>query len=186
MNALDPRWLTSTVVDLAQTIYDLRAYESLPVLADALEDAGCDDRELIVYLRTRDEKWLQLLDCFAAFWEGKYERPLQADDVLYWLSRCSRMPKDVDQSLEMIKNWAVKIGSPGWYDDVETDREDATPQRLVRWAAEYRRSGDYVHMGANMDYQDYWDRMEEFWRSYEDLTGEKVEDATQSFFSCAC
>ena len=44
---LDPRWLTSTVLDLARTIYDERAFERMPILADALMDAGCDSEEII-------------------------------------------------------------------------------------------------------------------------------------------
>jgi hypothetical protein len=39
---LDTCFLTPTVVSLAQTIYHERTYTDLPVLADALEDAGCD------------------------------------------------------------------------------------------------------------------------------------------------
>jgi hypothetical protein len=51
--ALDPHWLTSTVVDLARSIYqhDPRqagGYMSgLPILADALMDAGCDDEQIL-------------------------------------------------------------------------------------------------------------------------------------------
>src|SRR5205085_652941 len=40
---LDPSWLTwnnSTMVKLAQGIYDERAFDRLPILADALQDAG--------------------------------------------------------------------------------------------------------------------------------------------------
>ena len=48
---LDPRWLTSTVLDLARTIYDERAYERMPILADALMDAGCDSEEVINHCR---------------------------------------------------------------------------------------------------------------------------------------
>jgi hypothetical protein len=48
---LDPRWLTSTVLDLARTIYDERVYERMPILADALMDAGCDSEEIINHCR---------------------------------------------------------------------------------------------------------------------------------------
>jgi hypothetical protein len=36
---------------LAQTIYDERAFDRLPVLADALEDVGCTDEVIIRHLR---------------------------------------------------------------------------------------------------------------------------------------
>jgi hypothetical protein len=44
-------WRTSIVLALAQVAYDRRDFGSLPVLADALEDAGCDCRELLDHLR---------------------------------------------------------------------------------------------------------------------------------------
>ncbi len=50
--ALDPRWLTSTVLDLARTIYDERVYERMPILADALMDAGCDSEEILSHCRS--------------------------------------------------------------------------------------------------------------------------------------
>ena len=47
----DPRWLTSTVVALARTIYHEWAFDRLPILADALEEAGCDDADVLTHLR---------------------------------------------------------------------------------------------------------------------------------------
>jgi hypothetical protein len=44
---LDPAWLTSKVKSLAQTIYDNRAFERMPELADALEKAGCDNVDIL-------------------------------------------------------------------------------------------------------------------------------------------
>lgn len=44
---IDPRWCSSTVLDLARTIYDDRGWERMPILADALMDAGCDSEDLI-------------------------------------------------------------------------------------------------------------------------------------------
>jgi hypothetical protein len=49
--ALDPRWLTSTVLDLGNVIYQERAFDRMPILADALMDAGCDSDEIIIHCR---------------------------------------------------------------------------------------------------------------------------------------
>jgi hypothetical protein len=48
---LDPRWLTSTVAQLATGVYADRAFDRLPILADALQDAGCDDDHVLTHLR---------------------------------------------------------------------------------------------------------------------------------------
>ncbi|HJZ56598.1 MAG TPA: hypothetical protein VKE74_16650 [Gemmataceae bacterium] len=45
--AVDPRWLTSDVVALARSIYDERAFDRLPILADALQDAGCENTDIL-------------------------------------------------------------------------------------------------------------------------------------------
>jgi hypothetical protein len=49
--SIEPRWLTSDVIDLARVCYDERAFERLPILADALMDAGCDNDEIINHCR---------------------------------------------------------------------------------------------------------------------------------------
>jgi hypothetical protein len=40
-------WRTPNVLGIAQGIYEERAFERLPILADALMDAGCFDEEII-------------------------------------------------------------------------------------------------------------------------------------------
>jgi hypothetical protein len=49
--SLDPNWRTTTVLALAQGIYDERAFDRLPILADALQDAGCDNKEMLAHCR---------------------------------------------------------------------------------------------------------------------------------------
>jgi hypothetical protein len=49
--ALDPSWVTSTVVSLAEGIYSDRAFDRLPILADALQDAGCDNADVLDHCR---------------------------------------------------------------------------------------------------------------------------------------
>jgi hypothetical protein len=50
--AAEPAWLTSTVVQLARLIGDERCFEELPILGDALEDAGCTDERILSHCRT--------------------------------------------------------------------------------------------------------------------------------------
>jgi hypothetical protein len=49
--ALNPSWLTSTVLTLAVGIYAERAFDRLPILADALQDAGCDRADVLDHCR---------------------------------------------------------------------------------------------------------------------------------------
>jgi hypothetical protein len=44
-------WSGGTVVTLARSIYQDRHFDDLPVLADALEEAGCTDAALLEHLR---------------------------------------------------------------------------------------------------------------------------------------
>ena len=48
---LDPSWLTSTVTTLARSMYDTRDFTAMPILADALQDAGCDDDQVLSHCR---------------------------------------------------------------------------------------------------------------------------------------
>jgi hypothetical protein len=49
--AFDARWRSETAVALAAGIYEERAFDRLPILADALEEAGCDAVEVLSHLR---------------------------------------------------------------------------------------------------------------------------------------
>ncbi len=53
-NEPDPNWScwrTSDVLALARGIYEDRAFDRLPILADALQDAGCDDENVLWHCR---------------------------------------------------------------------------------------------------------------------------------------
>jgi len=59
---VEPAWLTETVLALARGIAADLAFDRLPILADALEDAGCDNFPLLNHLRS-DEP--HRVDCWA-------------------------------------------------------------------------------------------------------------------------
>jgi hypothetical protein len=47
----NPDWLTSTVTALARSMDKSRDYSSVPILADALEEAGCDNLDVLTHCR---------------------------------------------------------------------------------------------------------------------------------------
>ncbi len=49
--AFDPRWRSESAVALARTAYDTRNFTLLPILADALEEAGCDHPDVLSHCR---------------------------------------------------------------------------------------------------------------------------------------
>jgi hypothetical protein len=56
--AIDPAWLRwnfGTVPAIARHVYEDRAFHDLPILADALEDAGCTDQDILTHCRLPGE-----------------------------------------------------------------------------------------------------------------------------------
>jgi hypothetical protein len=72
---IDPAWLAwgdAAVLRTAQAVYGGNEVRRLPLLADALEDAGCADRVLLDHLRRPGHERLPR-DCWAVdlvFWEA--------------------------------------------------------------------------------------------------------------------
>jgi len=49
--AINPERLSSTVVALARGMYESRDFGAMPILADALQDAGCDSDDILDHCR---------------------------------------------------------------------------------------------------------------------------------------
>ena len=49
--SFNPRWRTATALSLAEGIYADHAFDRMPILADALEDAGCTNAEILDHCR---------------------------------------------------------------------------------------------------------------------------------------
>jgi hypothetical protein len=64
-------WLTSTVVCIARGIHNDRDYDRCPILADALQDAGCEDAATTDGLRLRPADYAGFVGCLLT---GKPER----------------------------------------------------------------------------------------------------------------
>lgn len=52
---LDPAWRTATVNQLAEGIYEEKAFDRMPILGDALEEAGCSNADILNHCRQPGE-----------------------------------------------------------------------------------------------------------------------------------
>jgi hypothetical protein len=57
-----PQWRTDTAVSLAQQMYEAREFSAMPILADALQDAGCDNDDILTHCR--DPKQVHVRGCW--------------------------------------------------------------------------------------------------------------------------
>ena len=57
-----PEWRTDTAVALARQMYESRDFSAMPILADALQDAGCDSDDILAHCR--DPKQVHVRGCW--------------------------------------------------------------------------------------------------------------------------
>ncbi len=50
-----PSWRTDTAVSLAAQMYESRDFSAMPILADALQDAGCDNEDILNHCRDANQ-----------------------------------------------------------------------------------------------------------------------------------
>ena len=50
-----PEWRTDTALALARQMYECRDFSAMPILADALQDAGCDNDDILNHCRQPGE-----------------------------------------------------------------------------------------------------------------------------------
>jgi hypothetical protein len=52
---ISPEWRTTTAVALAQQMYESRDFSAMPILADALQDAGCYNDDILNHCRNPEQ-----------------------------------------------------------------------------------------------------------------------------------
>ena len=52
----NPAWRTDTAVAIARGMYESREFSAMPILADAIQDAGCDNEVILKHCRDRKQK----------------------------------------------------------------------------------------------------------------------------------
>jgi hypothetical protein len=51
----DPHWRTDTAVSIARGMYQAREFSGMPILADALQDAGCNEHAILKHCRDTNQ-----------------------------------------------------------------------------------------------------------------------------------
>jgi hypothetical protein len=158
---MNPHWRTTTVLALCQRMLDTRAFDALPILADALQDAGCTDTELLT--RCQDPNLKPVL-------AERLTNLIYSDETaaaVRWLEQFARDIGYEDEDPPTYSYEAV----------VEIGREGATSGGMYFWTdsgADYFR-GDPANR-------------REFFRNWSLVTGVEVpeEDQENMTFACAC
>lgn len=90
---LEAAWLSATVLGLAQRIYDENDFSRMPILADALEDGGCVDADILAHCRgkcvaCKDQRFPgfigsdSLADAFSIEVENRRCKPCKGSGVI--------------------------------------------------------------------------------------------------------
>ncbi|MBY0458861.1 MAG: hypothetical protein K2V38_16105 [Gemmataceae bacterium] len=53
--AFAPEWRTDTATAIARQMYESRDFSAMPILADALQDAGCDNADILNHCRDANQ-----------------------------------------------------------------------------------------------------------------------------------
>jgi hypothetical protein len=92
-------WRTETVIGLARAIDDERAFDRMPILADALLDADCDSEAVLRHLRGTEkhttEKATHLRGCWVI------DRILRPDDPVFQSTELSKPKAKRKKKLEL-------------------------------------------------------------------------------------
>ncbi len=89
-------WRTDTAVLLARQMYDSRDFSAMPILADALQDAGCDNDDILSHCRDATRAHVRgcwVIDLPRAG-QGVKNRGFSAGGLPSWPCGCDNTPRD--------------------------------------------------------------------------------------------
>jgi len=160
---MNAEWRTSTVTALCHVMLDKRDFAALPILADALEDAGCTDREILDGCRG-----------------GKLSSIMNERLVNIVFS------EETEKAAEYMEEMASEL-----FDDYEAERSAHTLnyEGMIKLGHDILdESGAFFGADSPTDFfrQDY--NRVEFFRNWSLLTGVRVAASTIDVleFRCAC
>jgi hypothetical protein len=149
------QWRTSTVIGICRRLRETADYSALPILADALQDAGCDDEVELARLRSEITVTAgQRLVCLVHGGE-----PAAA---VRWIE---------DMATKFLTEY--RHPHPYTYDEIV----DAAEKYLTTGDTDYLPS---IHYSMAFDEE----LSKRFWDNYETITGTTVDGSRRLVFTC--
>lgn len=158
---MNPEWRTATVVALCQSMRESQDFSATPILADALQDVGCDDADMLATLRRSSLRYSEAAIMVAEIWDAKGQSSVE------WL----RSFVDRADCPGMLTTFAAATGHHD-----ENDGGDGY-MRSSRW-------DEYLHFGG---IDAHGEIPPEFWDHVQIVSGKPIDQADRaSDFSCSC
>ena len=177
---LDEKWLTETVLALSRGIATENALDRLPILADALEEAGCDNAALLHHLRYCEQHRVK---CWAL------RRVLRTTLVL---------PGRVEMSFAYCPKGSFLMGSPESEAKLSNDEQQhevrltrgfnagVHPVTQAEWKA-VMNTDPSRFKGDNLPVMNVsWEDAQAFCAKLRELTGKQVRLPTEAEWEYAC
>jgi formylglycine-generating enzyme required for sulfatase activity len=178
--AFDPAWLTETVLSLARGIAADVALDRLPILADALEEAGCDNFALLNHFRSPEP---HRVECWAL------RRVLRTTLML---------PGGVEMAFAYCPSGSFLMGSPEseaerWDDELQHEVRltkgfscGVFPVTQAQWRAVMGTDPSHFKGDDLPVEQVSWDDAQAFCAKVRELTGTAVRLPTEAEWEYAC
>ncbi len=164
--SVNPEWRTATVVELCQSMREAQDFSALPILADAVQDAGCPEgSELLARLRSGACDYVESVTLTARLWSGS------GDDAV------NRLIDFTDKA--DCPEYKVVMNAATGNHHLNGDPESG---EVGYYCSE--NHGEHIYFGG----RDAHDRIPDwFWDAVETVTGKRVASGDRAkSFSCSC
>ena len=161
-------WRTTAVTSLCRLMLDSNSFDVLPILGDALEDAGCDDAALLGACRKPHSHAVMKRRTVALVYSD------ETAEAVRWIEEFSRQWNFA----EIARGHSYRgSGSPNANAFAEIVQEAMSPDGFLT------AMGIDLHYVSELDGDD---RL--FWQHLETFTGKKIDEGHRESFgwSCSC
>lgn len=163
-------WQTETVLALAQQMRESKDYSAMPILADALEDAGYDDSSRLSICRSTE-----------------------MTDIDYCRLLCEVIGGELEKAVEWMEHFSRELDNGTRDDDEYYGHQDLTMNynKLMTLAQDYLKTGEFITEYGTEHWRDTFNSSDEtFWKNYRlimnDNSPPMYEFGDGSFFNCSC